>query len=134
MEEQKQEAAQTAKEKLDDFTSKYDSLMKELEELGATGNTYDPEVDLPLKGKDLIKMINYVKEVDSMLGHLRAMFMNWKNVLTSYEKAVDNMDVFNSAMSLYLIETHINLIKSGMSITSEEMDKIDAKEKIKIDE
>ena len=134
MEEEKKEAMTSQEKKMEEFSSKYDALMKELEDLGATGNTYDPESDLPFKGKDLIKMIKYVKEVGEMLGYFRSMLANWKQVLESYSNSVEKMDVFNSAMSLYFIEKHIELIKAGHSITEEDMDKIDAKEKIKIDE
>lgn len=141
MEEQEKEVTQEVTQvtegyanKIENLNNDYESLLKELEELKATDLTYDPNAVLPLKGDSFVKMVHYVNEVEKMIAYFEKVVHDIKTVFGKYEESIQSMALYNSAMGINLMRTHIEFVKSGNTITQEEMDIIDAKSKIKIDE
>lgn len=103
---------------------RFDQLMDEMKQNGFESMTYKPDQKLEVTGEFFIALTNYIAYTRSVLNMYDEAFKRLKDATDS---ALDN-----TATAMFLtMEKHMEFCKAGNSVTAEEMDKLDAKVKIK---
>ena len=103
---------------------RFDQLMEEMKQNGFESMTYKPNQKLEVTGEFFIALTNYIAYTRSVLNMYDEAFKRLKDATDS---ALDN-----TATAMFLtMEKHMEFCKAGNSVTAEEMDKLDAKVKIK---
>lgn len=108
------------KPKLDRF----DELMQEMKANGFETMTYKPEQKLEITGEFFVALTNYVAYTRSVMNSFEEGF---KRLKEATESALDN----TAKMTFLTMEKHMEFCKAGKTVTSQQMDELDAKVKIK---
>jgi hypothetical protein len=103
---------------------RFDELMKEMKASGFETMTYKPDQKLEITGEFFVALTNYVAYTRSVMNSFEEGF---KRLKEATESALDN----TARMTFLAMEKHMEFCKEGSTITSQQMDELDAKVKIK---
>ena len=120
-EKKAQEAFLQRKKEIDE---KYENLVKELSEKGYDRMSYPEGSEISIPGPLFAKFINYMNTNKKTLENLETSF----NVLL---RVIDASFTANDEFVLELMQQHITNCEAGKTVTAQEMDKQDAKSRIK---
>lgn len=105
---------------------RFDTLLEDMKKKGYDKMTYKPDEKLEISGEFFIALTNYVAYTRSVLNTFEEAF---KRMGGAIEAALDN----TSVATFKIMENHAEYCKDGKTISNQEMDKLDAKKKIKVE-
>jgi hypothetical protein len=103
---------------------RFDELMQEMKASGFETMTYKPDQKLEITGEFFVALTNYVAYTRSVMNSFEEGF---KRLKEASESALDN----TAKMTFLVMEKHMEFCKAGNTVTSQQMDELDAKVKIK---
>ena len=103
---------------------KYDDLFEQLDKGGYFKQTYAPDSTVIIPGPLFSSFVNFVNAEMQTLYSLQSTL---QILMNTGDAMINNV----SAMTIKLMEQHKANVDTGVTISTEEMDKLDAKEKVK---
>lgn len=125
MEEQK-EATNVAQ----DMNSRFDELIAQMEELGASNHGYSKDSMITIPGSLYVTFLNMVSHIKATLDGLDKTLGINEDVLAQARQAIAVLNNNAATMTIQLMEQHVTNIKAGSTISQELLDAEDAVEKI----
>lgn len=106
------------------YEKELDELYDQLEEGNYFNQTYAEGSKVEMDGPMLASLVNFIND------HKRTLY-SMQQIMNVALTTIDAMLADNAAVTIELMKIHKNNVDAGNSVSMEEMDKIDAKEKIK---
>jgi len=105
------------------FNNRFDELMKEMEELGATDHGYSKDSVITIPGTLYSTFLN-------LISHVKQSLNTMDTSLEMALRASSQMQNNAAKMTLSLMEQHVSNIKAGATINQAQLDVEDAEQKI----
>lgn len=106
------------------YEKELDELYDQLEEGGYFDRTYAEGSKVQMDGPMLASLVNFIND------HKRTLY-SMQQIMNVALTTIDAMLADNAAVTIELMKIHRDNVDAGNSISQAEMDKLDAKEKIK---
>lgn len=126
MENQTQETANAAQ----DMNSRFDELIAQMEELGASNHGYSKDSTITIPGTLFSTFLNVVSHIKQTLDGLDKTLEINENVLAQARHAIGVLHNNTATMTLELMQQHVENIKAGSTTSQEVLDVEDAEQKI----